>query len=61
MQILVIYRKSDRQVIATFKYNSFIIEAEVLMLTGHSYLITLKKDAMYFAEDGQAYVREYYA
>lgn len=58
MQILVVYRKSDKLVIGALKYNSFITEADVLMLPGHSYFITLKNDTMYTAENGHVYVRE---
>lgn len=57
MQILVVYRKVDGLVVASFRYNSFITEADVLMLPGHSYLITSENDIMYTAEDGHVYVK----
>ncbi|MFS0657447.1 hypothetical protein AB1L07_02315 [Niallia alba] len=58
MQILVVYQKSDRKVIATFELNTIITEMNVLVIPGVSYLVSSKKDIFCTANDGQVFVKE---
>lgn len=58
MQILVVFQKSDRKVIATFQLNTIVTEMNVLVTPGISYLITTKRDIFHTAKDGQVYVKE---
>jgi len=58
MQILVVFQKSDRKVIATFELNTIVTEMNVLVTPGISYLMTGKKDIFYTAKDGQVYVKK---
>ena len=58
MQILVVYQKSDRKVIATFELNTIITEMNVLVIPKVSYLVSSKKDIFYTAKDGQVFVKE---
>lgn len=58
MKILVVYRKSDRKLIATFELNTLITEMNVLVIPGVAYLMTSKKDIFFTAPDGQVYVKE---
>ena len=58
MQILVVYQKSDRKVIATFELNTIITEMNVLVIPGVTYLMTTKRNIFYTAKDGQVYVKE---
>jgi hypothetical protein len=58
VQILVVFQKDTRQVIATFEMNTFITEANVLVIPGVSYLITFKRDIFYTGKDKKLYVKE---
>jgi hypothetical protein len=58
MQILVVFQKSDRKLIATFEINTIITEMNVLVVPGVTYLMTSKKDIFYTAPNGQVYVKE---
>ncbi|MEC1373390.1 hypothetical protein P9D39_03570 [Heyndrickxia oleronia] len=58
MQVLVIFQKSDRKVIATFEINTIITEMNVLVIPGVSYLVSSKKDIFFTASNGQVYVKE---
>lgn len=59
MQILVVYRKSDRKLIATFEMENFIPNMNVLVIPGVAYLVSLKKDIFYTANNGEVYVKEF--
>lgn len=50
MQILVVFQKSDRKVIATFELNTIITEMNVLVIPGISYLMTTKNGEVYVKE-----------
>lgn len=58
MQILVVFNKETRQLIATFELNTIITEANVLVIPGVTYLITAKKDIFYLGTGGHYYVKE---
>ena len=58
MQILVIFQKSDRKVIATFELNTIVTEMNVLVIPGISYLLSSKRNIFHTAADGQVYVKE---
>jgi len=58
MQILVVFQKSDRKVIATFELQTIITEMNVLVIPGVSYLVTSKKDIFHTAKDGTVYVKD---
>lgn len=58
MQILVVFQKSDRKVIATFELQTIITEMNVLVIPGVSYLVTSKKDIFHTAQDGTVYVKD---
>ena len=58
MQVLIIIKKSDRKVIATFEINTIITEMNVLVIPGVSYLVSSKKDIFFTASNGQVYVKE---
>lgn len=57
MQIIVVFQKSDRKVIATFELNSFVTDMKVLVIPNVSYLVSFKKDIFYTGKDGQLYVK----
>lgn len=57
MQIVVVFQKSDRKVIATFELNSFVTDMKVLVIPNVSYLVSFKKDIFYTGKDGQLYVK----
>lgn len=57
-QVLVVFQKSDRKVIATFEINTIITEMNVLVIQGVSYLVTSKKDIFRTDATGQVYVKE---
>lgn len=58
MQILVVFQKKDRKLIATFELNTIITDMNVLVIPGVTYLMTLKKDIFFTGQDGQVYVKE---
>jgi hypothetical protein len=58
MQIIVVYQKSNRKVIATFELNTVITEMNVLAIPEVTYLVSSKKDIFYTAPDCQVYVKE---
>lgn len=58
MQILVVYRKSDRKVIATFELNTIVTEMNILVIPEITYLMTAEKNIFYTAKNGQVYVKE---
>ncbi|WP_150284144.1 hypothetical protein [Rummeliibacillus sp. TYF-LIM-RU47] len=58
MQILVVFRKVDRKVIATFEFNTLITEMNVLAIPEFSYLVTTKRDIFHTAADGQVFVKD---
>lgn len=59
MQILVVFQKSDRKVIATFELNTIITNMNVLVIPGVSYLMTTKRDIFYTATNGEVFVKEF--
>jgi hypothetical protein len=58
MQILVVYQKSDRKVIATFELKTIITEMNVLKIPEVDYLVTSKRDIFHNGPNGQLYVKE---
>lgn len=58
MQILVVFRKSDRKLIATFELNTIVTNMNVLIIPEASYLITTNRNIFRTAQDGQVYVKE---
>lgn len=58
MQILVVYQKSNRKLIATFELNTFITNMNILVVPGVTYSLTLKRDFFHTAEDGTVYVKD---
>ena len=44
MQILVVFKKDTREVIATFELNTIVTGMNVLVIPGVSYLMTCKRD-----------------
>lgn len=58
MQILVVFRKSDRKVIATFELNTIITDMNVLLIPEVSYLITSKRNIFYTTPNGEVFIRE---
>ena len=58
MQILVVYQKSDRKVIATFELNTIVTKMNVLVIPGVTYLMTTERDIFYTAKNGQVYVKK---
>lgn len=57
MQILVVFQKSDRKLIATFELNTIITEMNVLVIPEVSYLVTSEKDIFYTDSNGKVYVK----
>ena len=47
MQILVVFKKDTREVIATFELNTIVTYMNVLVIPGVSYLMTCKRDIFY--------------
>lgn len=58
MQILVVFQKTDRKVLATFELKTIITEMNVLKIPEVDYLITLKRDIFYKAPNGQLFLKE---
>lgn len=58
MQILVVFKKENREVIATFQLNTIVTEMNVLLIPGVSYLLTCKKDIFNTSLDGKIFVKE---
>ncbi|WP_142317571.1 hypothetical protein [Bacillus sp. AFS002410] len=58
MQYLVVFHKTNRKLIATFKLNTIITEMEVLSMPDVGYLLTCKKDILYTAPNGEVFVKE---
>lgn len=58
MQILVVFRKSDRKLIATFELNTIVTNMNGLVIPEVSYLMTTNRNIFRTAPDGQVYVRE---
>lgn len=56
MQLLVIFYKHNRKLIAAMEVNTIITEANVLKTPDVDYLITSRKDIFYTNPDGQYYV-----
>lgn len=58
MQILVVYKKDTRELIAAFELNTIIREMNILVVPGVTYLMSFKRDIFYTAPNGTVYVRE---
>lgn len=59
MQIIVVYQKTNRKLIASFELNTIITEMNSLVIPGLAYLVTTKKDI--FRTDpstGEVFVKE---
>lgn len=57
MQILVVYKKSSRQVVATFEFSNFVTEMNALLDSELTYLVSFKKDIFYTTPNGCVYVK----
>ena len=58
MQYLVVFRKKDRKLIASFKLNTIITEMDCLIIPDMSYLITTRSDIYDIDKNGQYYIKE---
>lgn len=58
MQILVVFKKDTREVIATFELNTIVTDMNVLVISGVSYLMTCKRDIFYTDPNGKVFVKE---
>ncbi|OUS73013.1 hypothetical protein B1748_23695 [Paenibacillus sp. MY03] len=58
MQVLVVFHKSNRKLIATFELNTIITEMNVLVVPGVAYVLTAKKDIFRTAPNGEVFVKE---
>lgn len=58
MQVLVVYEKDTRKVIATFEFNTIVTEINGLVTPGTSYLISYRRDVFYTAPNGEVFVKE---
>lgn len=58
MQVIVVFQKSDRKVIATFELQTIITEMNVLVVPGVTYLVTSKKNIFHTSQDGTVYVKD---
>jgi hypothetical protein len=58
MQILVVFKKFDRKLIATFELNTIVTNMNVLIIPEVSYLITTDRNIFRTAPDGQVYVKD---
>lgn len=58
MQILVVFKKDIREVIATFELNTIVTDMNVLVIPGVSYLMTCKRDIFYTDPNGKVFVKE---
>lgn len=57
MQILVVFKKETREVIAAFELNTVITEMNVLVVPGVSHLISCKRDIFYTGQNGKVFVK----
>lgn len=58
MQILVVFKKDTREVIAAFELNTIVTDMNVLVIPGVSYLMTCKRDIFYTDPNGKVFVKE---
>ena len=57
MQISVVYEKEIRKMLASFEINTLITSANILLVSGITYLITTKRDIVYTAPNEIVYVK----
>jgi hypothetical protein len=58
MQILIVFKKSNRQVIAAFELQTIITEMNVLKIPDVDYLMTTKRDVLFTDSNGQLWLKE---
>lgn len=58
MQILVVFKKDTREVIATFELNTIVTDMNVLVVPGVSYLMSFKRDIFRTDPNGKVFVKE---
>lgn len=58
MQILVVFKKDTREVIATFELNTIVADMNVIVIPGVSFLMTCKRDIFYTDPNGKVFVKE---
>lgn len=58
MQILVVFKKDTREVIATFELNTVITNMNALVIPGVSYLMSFKRDIFRTDSKGRVFVKE---
>lgn len=58
MQILVVFKKDTRELIATFELNTIVTDMNVLVVPGVSHLMTFERDIFYTAPNGKVFVKE---
>jgi hypothetical protein len=57
MQILIVFRKSDRKVIAAFELNTIITEMNVIKIPGVDFILTSNRDLIFSDPNGQCWVK----
>lgn len=58
MQILIVFKKSNRQVIAAFEMQTIITEMNVLKIPDVDYLVTTKRDILFTDPNGMLWIKE---
>lgn len=58
MQILTVFKKDTREVLATFEINTIVTEMNVLTIPGVSYLVSFNRNIFYTAPNGTVFVKE---
>jgi hypothetical protein len=58
MQIIVVFRKSDRKLLATFELQTIITDMNVLKIPEIDYLVTSNKNVFYVDPNDEYYVKE---
>lgn len=58
MQILVVFKRDTREVVATFEFNTFVTDMNVLVTPEVSYLVSFKKDIFHINANGKVFVKD---
>ena len=59
MQVLVVFQKSNRKVLASFEVNTILTEMNVLKVPGVDFLVSSKKNIFRTAENGEVFVKRF--
>lgn len=57
MQLLVVFQKADRKVIATFEWQTFITEMNVIKIPDADFILTTDKNIFHRCLKGELYVK----